>query len=85
MTTPYRALDSEQMARLNDYVNHVAPYLMEGISLLKRDDNTVQWDEVCNALKGHLRSQMFLAIRNTIDKLRKIPSLQGKVTGTITD
>lgn len=85
MSTPWRGLDAEQVQMLKDYVEQLGPYLMVGFSTVARNDNTLQWDSVNQALKGHLRTAILMGIKQTMDKLRKVPSLQGKITGTIRD
>ena len=79
MSAAWRGMDKDQIEVLNNYINQLGPYLMEGFSSVPRSDNTIVWDEVNHILKGHLRSSIFTSIMETVDKLCTTQKLQGKV------
>jgi hypothetical protein len=76
---PWNGLTTEQIRKLNAYIDELGPYLMESFSTVGREENTMQWDGVHNVLKGHLRVSLLMSIKDTVDKLSTLPSLQGKV------
>ena len=76
-----RYLDAEQRIQLEAYVDQLGPSVMEALSTVERAENPMQWDQVNDALKGHLRTALLVAIKSTIDKLVTIPTLQGKLKG----
>lgn len=79
MSRLWNGLTLDEVRRLHNYIDELTPYLMESITPGSRDDDPIVWDEVSNALKGHLRTSMLMCVKDTVEKLGALPSLQGKI------
>jgi len=78
-------MNQDGIRKLSAFVDELGEDLMVGFATVTQKDDPMAWREVSSALKGHLRTKMLKAISETMDILRKIPKLQGKVTGSVVD